>query len=184
MPTAKLSTKCSEICCWYHKPWRRFIITVLCSQTDLFLFWNSPWHLLTKFLSNARSSSLPWWKSTGSSQIWSIVVYIGYPVGDRPISCEEQILLVTENCEAALRCIRRKRERRSLWIDSICIGQSNIPERSSQVSLMANAFPVAEDAGKWRHESFCQGRSTLIVTPESKRIKNQSTMGIYASSCT
>lgn len=43
---------------------------------------------------------------------------------------------ITPNCEAVLRQLRRRKVRRRLWIDSVCINQSNIGERNHQVGLM------------------------------------------------
>lgn len=54
-------------------------------------------------------------------------VFIG---GDRAPLC------VTRNCFNALKSLRRHNTARSLWIDAICIGQSDAAERSAQVQIM------------------------------------------------
>ncbi len=54
------------------------------------------------------------------------------------IGCNGDSLLVTTNCEAALRELRDSTETTKLWIDSICIDQSRdaVEERNIQVALM------------------------------------------------
>nr|OQO29773.1 hypothetical protein B0A51_03688 [Rachicladosporium sp. CCFEE 5018] len=47
---------------------------------------------------------------------------------------------VPESAVAALRCIRLPDRTRVLWIDSICIYQSDIEERGRQVSMMADIY--------------------------------------------
>lgn len=50
---------------------------------------------------------------------------------------------ITKNCEAALRKFRDPREKRPLWIDSVCIDQKNLSERNSQVKMMADIYSGA-----------------------------------------
>lgn len=51
----------------------------------------------------------------------------------------DEILFVTVNCEAALGNLFTNGSR-MFWIDAICIDQSNVAERSHQVSIMADIF--------------------------------------------
>jgi hypothetical protein len=55
----------------------------------------------------------------------------------------EQAAPVTENCEAALRQLRKRGCSRRLWVDAICIDQTNVNERNHQVGLMYNIFSKA-----------------------------------------
>ncbi|PVH69470.1 HET-domain-containing protein [Cadophora sp. DSE1049] len=57
-------------------------------------------------------------------------------------------LPVTKNCHSALsrliQCyLKPEKSAIYFWIDAICIDQSNIPERNSQVSLMADIYQTA-----------------------------------------
>lgn len=52
-------------------------------------------------------------------------------------------LAVTKNCASALRRIRDRNYERTLWVDAICIDQSNKEERGAQVRLMADIFSQA-----------------------------------------
>jgi hypothetical protein len=50
---------------------------------------------------------------------------------------------VTINCEATLRQLRQPGSRRKLWIDALCIDQSNISERNHQVGIMDRIYTKA-----------------------------------------
>lgn len=76
------------------------------------------------------------------------------------IGCHFDVLLVTKNCESALRRLR-KRTNRLLWIDAICINQNDPVERSTQVSHMAKIYSNASrvciylgEAGNGSEEAF------------------------------
>lgn len=63
----------------------------------------------------------------------------------RSIQCgkDNQLLGITKNCEAALLRLRRQDEDRRLWVDAVCIDQSNIRERNHQVKNMIAIFRSA-----------------------------------------
>lgn len=63
----------------------------------------------------------------------------GDPNITRPISLNGQPFQVTVNLESAIRHLRSSTPR-TFWIDAICVNQSNIPERNSQVQLMAKIY--------------------------------------------
>ncbi|KAH8773784.1 heterokaryon incompatibility protein-domain-containing protein [Diaporthe sp. PMI_573] len=51
---------------------------------------------------------------------------------------------ITRNCAAALRRLRLRGGPRVVWIDAICIDQTNIGERSHQVSMMRDIYSRAQ----------------------------------------
>ena len=53
------------------------------------------------------------------------------------------LLYVTENCDAALRRLRRLGPHSRFWVDAICIDQTNIKERNHQVGLMDQIYERA-----------------------------------------
>jgi hypothetical protein len=71
------------------------------------------------------------------------------------IDCRDGYLLVTPNCEAALRSFRDSKKMETLWIDSICIDQGDdaLEERSQQVSLMGEIYKFAKRVVVWIGES-------------------------------
>jgi hypothetical protein len=52
-------------------------------------------------------------------------------------------MLVTVNCHAALKRLRKLDQNRFLWVDAICINQGLIPERNHQLTLMARIYLTA-----------------------------------------
>src|ERR1700760_5025656 len=69
-----------------------------------------------------------------------------------PVSCKGRILKITENCAAALRRLKNKFKDRVLWTDSICIDQSCVEERNSQVKLMGDIYRGAQQVLVWAGE--------------------------------
>jgi hypothetical protein len=63
----------------------------------------------------------------------------------KKISCGNNgtTIAITANCEAALLLLRREDTDRSLWVDAICIDQSNVLERNHQVKNMIAIFRSA-----------------------------------------
>ncbi|EHK48134.1 hypothetical protein TRIATDRAFT_180941, partial [Trichoderma atroviride IMI 206040] len=52
---------------------------------------------------------------------------------------------VTTNLEIALKHLREQNEETVFWIDALCIDQSNIAERSSQVAQMREIYSGASE---------------------------------------
>ncbi|KAF9872773.1 heterokaryon incompatibility protein [Colletotrichum karsti] len=55
----------------------------------------------------------------------------------------EKTFCVTPNCESALRHIRSKFTRKTVWIDAICINQDDVNERGHQVRVMPQIYSGA-----------------------------------------
>ncbi|RYC58489.1 hypothetical protein CHU98_g7710 [Xylaria longipes] len=74
---------------------------------------------------------------------------------DQTMLCEDAKLLITKNCEEALKSLRpaRGEETRHLWIDSVCINQEKggkaQMERQSQVEMMGLIYKTAESVIAW-----------------------------------
>jgi hypothetical protein len=81
----------------------------------------------------------------------------------RQIQCNGHILLITPNCEAALRRLRHSEIPKTLWIDSICIDQSPeaIDERSQQVNMMSEIYRNASHVVVWLGESDSRTEKAL-----------------------
>jgi hypothetical protein len=66
--------------------------------------------------------------------------------GIHTLECSGMGIRITANLDYALRTLRFEDKPRTLWVDSICINQKNVFERSQQVRNMqeiyANAKPV------------------------------------------
>jgi hypothetical protein len=59
------------------------------------------------------------------------------------ISCRGGTIAVTKNCKSLLLSLRRFGLNRTIWIDAVCINQSNTLERNHQVKLMATIYSNA-----------------------------------------
>lgn len=77
----------------------------------------------------------------------------GASKGSVPCTCDNKILLITPNCEDALRHLRLPDQHRTLWVDAICIGQGNdkesLKERSMQITLMGEVYRSAKRTLCW-----------------------------------
>lgn len=81
------------------------------------------------------------------------------PLTIRTSGSSTKQLLITPNCAAALRLLRRSlyrktKNRRSLsvWIDAICIDQAFDDERNAQVAMMAEIYQRAKTVVVWLGE--------------------------------
>ena len=64
----------------------------------------------------------------------------GDPANEAYLRVEGAILKVTASLELALRYLRLADRPRTIWVDAICIDQSNIEERNKQVRLMKDIY--------------------------------------------
>ncbi|KAK3683276.1 hypothetical protein LTR37_020389 [Vermiconidia calcicola] len=71
---------------------------------------------------------------------------------DCPTLCDDATLHVTKNCKDAMMKLRMPEETVTLWIDSICIDQTNNEEKSGQVALMAEIYKNANQVTVWLGE--------------------------------
>ena len=83
-------------------------------------------------------------------RVYNALSYIwGASTGTRPLFCEGKSILITPNCESALRHLRHPRKVVALWVDAICINQEDLIERAQQVSLMATIYRQAHEVLIW-----------------------------------
>lgn len=68
---------------------------------------------------------------------------------DVPIGSAKQFLSVTRNLAVALPFLRLPDRDRVIWIDAVCINQSDLQERGLQVQLMADIFQKAVRVVCW-----------------------------------
>ncbi|KAF5549583.1 heterokaryon incompatibility het-6 [Fusarium mexicanum] len=61
------------------------------------------------------------------------------------IGLGNRALPITRNCHQALSRLRRKTESLLIWVDAICINQSDLGERSDQVAMMGTIFSQAAE---------------------------------------
>lgn len=86
--------------------------------------------------------------STGDRHDYNAVSYTwADDTGDATRRCRAFIgngyVPITRSCEEVLQRIRRRYYTRNIWIDSICVDQSNLLERGNQVDLMPRIYTRA-----------------------------------------
>ena len=73
----------------------------------------------------------------------------GDPADRGSLCCNGQKLYVTKNLQKALQKFQQMGEKLVLWIDAICIDQSNLEERSSQVQMMRQIYQCSHETFVW-----------------------------------
>ena len=108
------------------------------------------------------SSPSPTWPITGSlikvsrqsSPSYDALSYVWGDLSDTvSISVNGVDVPITRNLEAALRQLRRKHTSITLWIDAICINQSDLSERNHQVKYMGDIYRRAKRVIMWIGEA-------------------------------
>jgi hypothetical protein len=81
---------------------------------------------------------------------------ISYTWGDasltEPIVLNGERYFTTKNARKVLEYVRRTGGIHAIWIDAICINQSDIPERNAQVRLMDSVYSHAQQTIVWLGE--------------------------------
>ncbi|KAF5667146.1 het-domain-containing protein [Fusarium heterosporum] len=99
-------------------------------------------------------------------QYWALSYTWGTDPPSLPIFCVDgpsiALLRITPNCASALRHLRDDQEERTLWVDGICIDQTSMEERSSQVALMGEIYRDAARVVVWLGES--DGNSNQAIS--------------------
>ena len=81
------------------------------------------------------------------------------------ISCNGASLKITHNLNVALRYLRSTIDLRTLWVDAICINQSDFEERSQQVQLMRDVYSKARPVIAWIGDE--RGLQTAVMDLEN-----------------
>lgn len=79
------------------------------------------------------------------------------------IECDGALVLVTKNCESALRRLREVDAWRILWIDAICINQDDLKERAQQVVQMRDIYSRANEV------LICLGEASANVDETTQK---------------
>jgi len=79
-----------------------------------------------------------------SCRTYAALSYVwGNPKLTVPALCNDCDVPITKNLDAALRRLRHPTEIVPCWVDALCINQSDIDERNSQVTLMGDIYSRA-----------------------------------------
>src|SRR6266536_764396 len=77
------------------------------------------------------------------------------------------------NLVSALRHLRLKDIARTMWVDAICIDQSNIDERGHQVALMTKIYSLAKCDLLWIGDDYTAGYVFKIVEETAEKFHRE-----------
>ena len=77
----------------------------------------------------------------------------GNPILNNEIVANGRVIKTTKNLHTALRYLRNSDEPRLIWADGICINQSDLDERSSQVGMMGDVYRRGKELQIWLGEA-------------------------------
>ncbi|KAF1970680.1 HET-domain-containing protein [Bimuria novae-zelandiae CBS 107.79] len=80
----------------------------------------------------------------------------------KTITFGTEIIRITRNCSIALHHLRRQKESRFLWVDSICIDQNSPNERNHQVSMMGQVYSKAWRVVVWLGRSQIRTDTAIL----------------------
>lgn len=80
---------------------------------------------------------------------WSVLLALGEPVLSKTILVGKTAVQITENYLAALRQLAKMGSQQLLWIDALCINQSDNLEKSHQVQMMGKIYAQVEQVLIW-----------------------------------
>jgi Heterokaryon incompatibility protein (HET) len=95
----------------------------------------------------------------------------GGQASDKEVSCSGTQLLVTANAAMVLRYVRQQRGPRWVWIDSICINQNDVQEKTGQVRLMREIYSKAAEVLLWLGESTKTSGTVFRSISDSARME-------------
>jgi hypothetical protein len=102
--------------------------------------------------------------SLNDAPLYQALLYVwGDPNVTKPIFLNDTYFHVTVNLAAALHRLRDQDDDVVFWIDAICIDQSNLAERSSQVKLMGDIYSKAERVVAWLGKEESHSRVALAL---------------------
>ncbi|KAG4437865.1 hypothetical protein IFR05_006667 [Cadophora sp. M221] len=102
----------------------------------------------------------------------------GSPNPQRSITINNQPFPVGPNLYSALQHVRLEHAQRLVWVDAICINQSDIEERNWQVSKMGLIYRAAESVVAWMGEAT-QGAGMIFRCLETFEALNSEDREIF-----
>ncbi|KAF2656757.1 HET-domain-containing protein [Lophiostoma macrostomum CBS 122681] len=97
----------------------------------------------------------------------------GTNVPEADVKCDGGPIGVTKNLHSALQRLRQCESTRRLWIDAICIDQTNVEERGWQVALMKDIFQSSDRTVVWLGEAAHDSDSGIRLIQELARISQE-----------
>lgn len=77
------------------------------------------------------------------------------------IGCQDSQIQVSQNCHDALHALRRRRQKRVIFVDAICINQVDTAEQSKQIQLMGDIYSRANMVFVWLGKETPERRTVM-----------------------
>lgn len=106
------------------------------------------------------------WGTEAPSEAMSI-----FPAGDsNTAGTSAQVILLTPNCAAALKILRKRLGDTDVgvWVDSVCINQSNFAEKNVQVTMMADIYSLAKSVVVWVGQQWAPKNTRSLIFLSNK----------------
>jgi hypothetical protein len=94
----------------------------------------------------------------------------GNPTNKVDLICDGGHVSITRNLYNALCHLRHHASRRWLWVDAVCIDQSNLEERSAQVTLLKSIFAKARRVLSWLGPEDERDADALLLIEKIGRV--------------
>lgn len=92
----------------------------------------------------------------------------GTDKGTNPVQVNGVDVGVTSNLQAALLALRQPKKSRVMWIDALCINQTDLHERSHQVQQMGHIYRCAHKVVIWLGEGSDPSTRFASAWPDEK----------------
>lgn len=100
------------------------------------------------------------WGSEAPGEVMAI-----FPARDSgSVGTSAQIISLTPNCAAALRLLRKRLgdSDTGVWVDAVCINQSDVAEKNMQVTMMAEIYSHAKCVVVWVGEQWAPSNTRSL----------------------
>jgi hypothetical protein len=99
---------------------------------------------------------------------------LSYAWGDavlsREITCNGSSLKVTSNLHDALQYLRQIDGKRTMWIDAVCIDQTNDQERTAQVGIMKNIYSNSDHVVIWLGKETDDDETAFAILEQYRKL--------------
>ncbi|KAG7294469.1 hypothetical protein NEMBOFW57_004542 [Staphylotrichum longicolle] len=97
----------------------------------------------------------------------------GDPTSVNSIYCNGLLFPVAANLLGAVEALREENTPRLLWVDAVCIDQTNIDERNQQVAIMRDIYSRARRTVVWLGPEAEGSNEALAIVPDLLAIRNR-----------
>ncbi|KAF2741727.1 heterokaryon incompatibility, partial [Sporormia fimetaria CBS 119925] len=80
---------------------------------------------------------------------YAALSYVWGSPGDDQLLCQGKLLPITRNCYSAIWHLRKKLGSFFIWVDAVCIDQTNDKEKEQQMALMEKIYANAKNVYIW-----------------------------------